>query len=630
MATRLYIENTAVPPPITPAYSAGWDRTASASRAATSRFKAGTAFLKIGSGGEVSAALTNGLIRQMVTAPLNGDQTISGTLKGIILAASSSLSADYRSQMRAYVVSGDGSTVRGVLLEIDNSTGLTSEWNTTYTSRKFPVAYAGAGATLTPVNALDGDCVVIEFGSRVHNTSTTAFSDGVEVGSNGADRVEDETTTTQSLSPWFEFSQDLVFKPYARLGSLSAQMLVTASGPARLGAESTQMLVTTKGPAKLAVESSQMLVTTKGPARLAVESVQMLINVAPPFREPHFGSKFMFAALAAAVSNAFYVSNHNTFVAWPAGTAVGDLMVLETEYGWTGLSPVGWATHYDLSAGNGSGALRSKIMTSADISAGGVTLTATGNFDFPGAGSLVRIPGTGGGEQLANTGQSGLIIIGASPSGVEQVISNCDLDLTNPTNVAVIDYDVWWSMSEGGGGKSTTWRIRRDSLTGPVVASGGGGGVTLDTTNGHNAHFAGQFVDAAPTTGRYVLTIQCTGGFNSPIYSDSRIFTVKGGVPAVRAFTGGYSGGGYTSLPLTAPAAVSRFEQILWMTAQRADVVMTLDRANPLGTAHGANASSGVWYEDVAGAGAAGPTGTFGSPGAGANNMTVAVAVSLP
>lgn len=630
MATRLYIENTAVPPPITPAYSAGWDRTASASRAATSRYKAGTAFLKIGSGGEVSAALTNGLIRQMVTAPLNGDQTISGTLKGIILAASSSLSADYRSQMRAYVVSGDGSTVRGVLLEIDNSTGLTSEWNTTYTSRKFPVAYAGAGATLTPVNALDGDCVVIEFGSRVHNTSTTAFSDGVEVGSNGADRAEDETTTTQSLAPWFEFSQDLVFKPYARLGSLSAQMLVTASGPARLGAESSQMLVTTNGPARLAVESGQMLVTTKGPARLAVESAQVLFNVSPPFNEPKFGSKFVFAALPTPIGRAFYMPDHSEFEAWPAGTVAGDLIVLQTEYGWTGLSPTDWVTHYDLSAGNGSGALRSKIMSAADITAGGVVLTATGNFDFPGAGSMVRIPGTGGGELLTNTGQTGLIVIGAAPSNVEQLISNCDLDLTNPTNVAVIDYDVWWSMSEGGGGKSTTWRIRRDTISGAVVASGGGGGVTLDTTNGHNAHFAGQIVDTAPTTGRYVLTIQCTGGFTSPIYSDSRIFRVRGGVPAVRTFTGSYSGGGFSTLPLVSPAALSRYEQILWMIGSRVDSTITLDRANLLGTAHGANASSGVWYEDVGGAGAAAVTGTFGNGGSGANNIAQAVAVSLP
>lgn len=277
MATRLYIESTSPTPPVSPAYSAGWERTGSAARVETTKTRRGSAISRIGSGGETSTSASNGLTRQMISRPLAA-QTISGTFKGIIMSAESNAAADMRAQVRAYVIKPDG-TERGVLVELDNTTGLVSEYGTTWQSRKYPVNYPVGGVTVNPVDALSGDRIVIEFGSRALNASATAYSDGQEVGSSSAtERPEDETNTTANTTPWFEFSQDIVFNQMAEVGAVSAQMLITTSGPARLGAESAQMLITAKGPARIGAESAQMLITSKGPARIGIVSAQLLVT----------------------------------------------------------------------------------------------------------------------------------------------------------------------------------------------------------------------------------------------------------------------------------------------------------------------------------------------------------------
>lgn len=378
MATRLHIESSSPTPPLSPAYSAQWERTASAARVLTTKTRRGSGIVRTGSGGETSTSPSNGLTRQMISLPLAA-QTISGTVKAIIMSASSNAAADLRSQMRIYVVSADGSTVRGVLLEVDNTTGLVSEHSTSWQSRKYPVAWVSPGAALTPVNALVGDRLVIEFGTRALNVSATAYSDGQEIGSTSATyRPEDETNTSANTTPWVEFSQDIDFLDMAEIGAVSAQFVVTAKGPARLGSE-----------------SAVFVVTTKGPARLGAVSAQLVRQNVPAFSEPHFGSRLNIQPAIAATGSALYIPDSSEFVPFPTETAIGDRLMITYSSGWNVQIPSGWSAEYSGGGGNGTGEIITKIIDSVDLAAGGVTLTTTGG-SFPGHANVIRIPGTYG------------------------------------------------------------------------------------------------------------------------------------------------------------------------------------------------------------------------------------------
>src|SRR5574337_790602 len=175
MVTRLY--PLVVAPPVSPAFAAGWNDTASAVRRMMSastqpaRSADGTPFSETLSAAEaVATSPLDVLIAQYVSEPLSGAQTISGPLTGQLRALEAALDADYRAQLLAKVVSGDGATLRGTLLGFDTAV-LSSEWATALTNRNFP---RGGAQTLTSVAASDGDRIVIEVGYRSHNTHTTS------------------------------------------------------------------------------------------------------------------------------------------------------------------------------------------------------------------------------------------------------------------------------------------------------------------------------------------------------------------------------------------------------------------------------------------------------------------------
>jgi hypothetical protein len=122
------------------------------------------------------------------------------------------------------VLSGDGSTVRGTLIASD-TTALSNEMSTSMTNRKFPVGWIDT--TPTPVNALDGDRIVIEVGVRRYGV--TWALDSFDVGSayNVSDCLEDETGTA-AYNPWIEFADNLVFRSFdARMTQTSAEAIYT-------------------------------------------------------------------------------------------------------------------------------------------------------------------------------------------------------------------------------------------------------------------------------------------------------------------------------------------------------------------------------------------------------------------
>jgi hypothetical protein len=155
---------------------------------------------------ETTAAILNKLHIQLI-ARLGSAQTITGTVKGYALFSESDTAQDCRVQCIFRVIAEDG-TVRGTLLA-DDAGALSSEFVTTATNRRIPLL--AATNTLTSVNALAGDYLVMEIGHRTHVASGTSYNATITIHDDPAtgDLPEDETTTTATLAPWIEFSQTL-------------------------------------------------------------------------------------------------------------------------------------------------------------------------------------------------------------------------------------------------------------------------------------------------------------------------------------------------------------------------------------------------------------------------------------
>lgn len=203
MATRLYgVATTAAP--VSPGFDAGWQSTTGAVRRSLSTSKAAATETRS------AVAITSGannecLGFQLVSPPLNAG-AIAGTVtimtRGRELATTDNV--DRRARC-AYVVSRDGSTVRGTLLAQGFDTGATTELGTTL------AGYRAANATaLSSVTAQQGDRIVVELGYGMSGTGTTPQFDMV-VGGNGTDHANADGDTTGAV-PWVEFSQTLSFE----------------------------------------------------------------------------------------------------------------------------------------------------------------------------------------------------------------------------------------------------------------------------------------------------------------------------------------------------------------------------------------------------------------------------------
>lgn len=91
-------------------------------------------------------------------------------------------------------------------------------------------------------------------------------------------------------------------------------------------------------------------------------------------------------------SNIQASSNSSYTVTWPTGTVAGDVVVIFVGHGWAINTPSGWTSLDTSSGSNWNGACFAKEMTSADITAGSVTVTCGGAYD--GVLAAVTITGT--------------------------------------------------------------------------------------------------------------------------------------------------------------------------------------------------------------------------------------------
>lgn len=209
MATRFYLPATGAAA-VSPAFHAIWDRTSEADRLECVTTKIVSSNLTK-TFEEPATSGQDSLCRQYVSKPLEGAQTISpsgsSNIRGQARAAENDAAINGRSQFVAYVVSNDGSTVRGVLWAGDAG-GTGEEWATTLTNRQFP----RSTEVMTEVSAQDGDRLVFELGIRVHAATTGADQYSIRFGDGAGSDLPEDLTTTTDLDPWIELSDDLTFE----------------------------------------------------------------------------------------------------------------------------------------------------------------------------------------------------------------------------------------------------------------------------------------------------------------------------------------------------------------------------------------------------------------------------------
>lgn len=220
MATKLYARAN-VAPSVSPAFNASWSSTTfGVRRRLIAAKESATETLS----GTLPGEPADTLACMLVSDPLDGDQTLSGTwnmvMRGRELAAEDNVNRRFRS---IRVFTNDGSSVRGTALTLA-STGSTLEYGTSLQGVQF--ALTGG---LTSVSALNGDRIVVEFGPGSNTSGTTPNWEFV-LGGNGTDHANSNGDTTGTVG-WIEFSVNLTFQ--AAAAAVPPRALVTTTAVTR-------------------------------------------------------------------------------------------------------------------------------------------------------------------------------------------------------------------------------------------------------------------------------------------------------------------------------------------------------------------------------------------------------------
>lgn len=223
MATRFYLPSSgdaAVQPP----WSAGWEKVKSGAARRCTTAKQNTAITAVTMSAMPGGGTSDLGLMRYVSDSLQA-QAIAGTVKGQLLAGEGASDHDFQAQMVINLVSNDGASLRGVLLDF-SSAGLVSEFvvSAAGQNRKFPVGWTGAGAALAGVAALAGDRLVIEVGARCFNATGVFRYGGMGLGDSASTDLPEDETTTAALNAWIEFSQNLLFQS-APMSSVAAQAM---------------------------------------------------------------------------------------------------------------------------------------------------------------------------------------------------------------------------------------------------------------------------------------------------------------------------------------------------------------------------------------------------------------------
>lgn len=199
MATRMYLQSSNAAA-VSPAFSVNWETTTSGLRRVTHSTAASTALTTLAISIPFAGASDEQLFYQFVSQPINGDTTISGTWSFIVKC--NDPSGNCYIARRLYVVTNDGSTVRGTLVAYaTNATLMPTALQT--------LIWANAAA-VTSVSALNGDRIVLEIGARNSDGGVNRTGDIRSGDAGGSDFALTNALTTD-LNPWFELSTNVAF-----------------------------------------------------------------------------------------------------------------------------------------------------------------------------------------------------------------------------------------------------------------------------------------------------------------------------------------------------------------------------------------------------------------------------------
>lgn len=254
MATRFYFPDTTAAE-VTPVDNGAWIDTNEAVDRKLEREKTDTALAE---GTEIDwQTVTTGteraLDRRYVSEPIMAAQTISGYAKMQLLAHRGASDRNERPCIEIYVVTEDGSTVRGTLLAIGKRGSATDLNTSTYRNASWAIQ---GPANLTPVAIQEGDRLVVAIGYEpiaalgLTCIGRAKYGDPVAL----ADLAENQVDTADAVG-WIEFSGDIDFE---------GNTLTAAAGTFSLSGQAAVLYV------------RQSLVAEPGRYRLSGQGVRLL------------------------------------------------------------------------------------------------------------------------------------------------------------------------------------------------------------------------------------------------------------------------------------------------------------------------------------------------------------------
>jgi hypothetical protein len=328
-----------------------------------------------------SGAGNNCLAFQLISGPLEAQTITGGTVTVIARARELATQDNVNKRWRkVYVVSNDGSTVRGTLVTMAATTS-TTELPTALGGKVMAVT-AGTGT----LAVLAGDRIVVEIGFGLSATGTTPQTETV-IGGNGTDHTTTEGDTSGTV-PWVEFSQTLTFEPditeHQGSADLSASAQLAVSAVRSAVAEGTltaaavlAVSATLTRPADAALAADATLgptadVTRLGSAALVADAVLSATARAT-------------AAPVVEIANGYIVGGGGATsigpVSPPAEAIAGKRLVAVVSWRAQGAitpSEAGWSERHDLSVTNGPAtAVYERLIDAADPSA--YTFTFSGS-----------------------------------------------------------------------------------------------------------------------------------------------------------------------------------------------------------------------------------------------------------
>lgn len=160
-----------------------------------------------------ATALDSIVVGQWVSGPLAAQIIVGATVKGQIRCNEVNAADNATLAFALYVVSSNGDTLRGILVNTSASDGTARPPEmalTTLTNRQLQNSAEATSISLATLVCFSGDRLVFEAGFRENTTTDRNIL--LNFGDNsGTDLAEDNTTTTAN-NPWFEISQTLVFE----------------------------------------------------------------------------------------------------------------------------------------------------------------------------------------------------------------------------------------------------------------------------------------------------------------------------------------------------------------------------------------------------------------------------------